>query len=482
MSEVNASDRRVINSKDDVLATYQGAGDNAMTGLEVELAFFDPNSPDLAAMSLPQNLVLKNAAQDALTGIGQWVRNEPTSELLEVNSIAAKPQELKKILDDANTKIKILTQKAEGLGLKRSYFQELPDKTAQELLSRIVQVDRYIAMYDPYRADMKKCVEYFAICKSNQVSVSHRNPDHLLENVKRLYLLAPFLFLLTDNSAGFCEGQPHSGHVGMTQRYNGLLEGRGGFPPYVFTARNGDEFIDAHINHAINNPLFMHYDLEGNLIKVPSGDWSVTFNALKERGLNTASNYYLAESLLWPDVKIAALKDENGVVTGHRYEGRMFGVGIHQHQTALLIMSALAFKQDFAAQVDELLQSFGLSTAESLNKAYANARNHNGKFFDIAYGTGTMSDFAARFADLIETAYDGENLDEELQPLLTICRTGCTDGKVNRKLFPTLEKTLEFQRDYELTIFDNPNQCARQIFEKELANSVNPLASACCNA
>ena len=60
--------------------------------------------------------------------------------------------------------------------------------------------ERYQIMYAPYREDMTKCVQYFAVCKSNQVSVSHSDPDHLLKNLRRLYMLAPFLFMATENS------------------------------------------------------------------------------------------------------------------------------------------------------------------------------------------------------------------------------------------------------------------------------------------
>ena len=224
--------------------------------------------------------------------------------------------DMKAVLDDAQNKIKILSDKALDLGLKRSYFQELPEKTADDLLSRIVDVERYKIMYAPYRADMKKCVQYFAVCKSNQISVGPYDMDHMLENVRRLYILAPFLFLLTDNSTGFSEGKAFSGHAGMSLRHHGLGQGRGNVPPYVFTARSGAEFVENHINHVMNNPLFMYYNSEGRLTGVPSGDWSVTFNSLKERGLNSASNYYLAQSLMWPDVKIATLKGESGQITG----------------------------------------------------------------------------------------------------------------------------------------------------------------------
>lgn len=476
MSEVNATDQTLINSAEDVYDLYLGSGDQAQAGLEVEMAFFNPDTPDLDVMSLSQNRVLKNSAAAALDG--DWVHNEPTSELLEVASSAADFANMRSVLDETNQKIRLLTEKAQELGLKRSYFQELPEKTADELLSKIVDVDRYQIMYAPYRADMKKCVQYFAVCKSNQVSVSHRDPAHLLENVRRLYVLAPFLFLLTDNSAGFVEGHAFKGHGGMHLRHNGLLEGRGGILPYVFSARSGEEFIAAHIEHVMNNPLFMYYCKDGSLKGVPSGDWGVTFNSLKERGLNTASNYYLGQSVLWPDVKIAALKNSVGEVFGHRYEARMFGVGMHQHQTAMIITSALAFHERFSQGVNELLERYGLGDSPELlghvQDAYTAARKHGGQFFNIAYGNGSMADFAKDFADLLEGLASYIGMEDALLPAIMICRTGCTDAKVNRHLFPSLEETLAFQRTHDSEMFFNPNQCAKMVFEAELERSGAP--------
>lgn len=487
MSDVNPNDMTPVSSADDVVHLYSGVDKQIMTGLEIEMAFFDPKSKTLAPMSLAQNRVVKNSAKAALTG--DWIHNEPTSELLEIASIARPYSGLFEIINDTNAKIALLHEKAESIGLKRSYFQELPEQTSDDLLSRIVDIERYKVMYAPYRDDMRETVRYFSVCKSNQVSVSYKNPDHALENVRRLYLLAPFLFLLTDNSTGFMEGKPFKGHLGMHLRHNGLDLGRGGVMPYAVTSRTGEEFIARHIDHVFNNPLFMHYNEKGALQRVPSGDWGVTFNRLKERGLNTKSNYFLAQSVIWPDVKIAALKDEKGEVYNHRYEARMFGVGLHQHQTALIITSSLAMHDGFATEIDDLLARYGFDTSKPkeilalLEEAYSNARNHNGKFFDIAYGNGTMRGFAREFADALENISDDLNLDDELQPILTICRTGCTDGKINRLLFPTLKDVLHFQKTYNTEIFDDSNSCARMLFAKEIGRRCaesDPVTSPCC--
>lgn len=472
MSEVNASDTRPITSIEDVYDTYLGAGDDAKTGVEVELAFFDPESPDLDTMSVCQNKVVKNAANSACGNT--FIRNEPTSEMLEVGSIATKPESLGKVLKDTQKRIECLTEKAADIGLKRSYFQHLPDKTAKQLLANLMDVDRYQAFFGPPRDDMQGVAAYFSVCKSNQVSVSYKNADHMLENVRRLYVLAPFLFTVLDNSAPFNEGQAFTGNPGMHHRAS--LGGRGGVPPYVFSAKSGEEYIKDHVDHVMNNPLFVYYTQQGELIRIPSGEW-LTFNDLREKGLNTATNYFFSESILWPDVKIAALKDAKGEVINHRYEARMLGVGMHQHQTAAILIAALAFDPTFAHSVDQLLNEYGFdqtqpqSLKSPLNSAYKSAREHDLNFMNISYGNGSMSEFALAFADLIEKSYFITSYDTEIAPLLGICRTGLTDSKVNAYLFNTLDKAKKFQREYDPALFENPLLSAQMVFEKELAKN-----------
>jgi hypothetical protein len=472
MSEVNAHDLQIIKTQEDVLPLYQGAGTDSRAGIETELAFFNPEN--YKPMSVPQNKVLKNSAAAALPG--DWVRNEPSSDFIEVNSIAGKPKEIRKVLDDINLKIQTVSEKAAGIGLKRSYFQDLPGVTAAQLLQTIMPVDRYQAFFVPPRADMQGFASYFTVCKSNQVSVSYRDPDHMLANVRRLYFLAPFLFMITDNGSGFREDKKFSGHAGMAYRSEGLLQGRGGVPPYVFTASSGHDYIRSHIEHVMNNPLFVHYDEKGGIIKLPADKWT-NFLELSKKGLNTASNYFLAQSVLWPDVKIAPLKNEKGEIYNHRYEARMLGVGIHQHQTGFLIVAAIAHNPAFAEKLDALLATYGFhvgdpaASKDSLEKAYDAARHHRGNFLEIPYGIGSMSGFALEFAALIEEAYEGSGLDAELAPLLTICRSGYTDARISRVLFESLDGALIFQKEYNPRIFDDPNFCAYNIFSGQIPSS-----------
>ena len=429
-------------------------------------------------MTVQQNLTVKDETNKQCSG--DFARNEPTSEMLEIGSKPGKFDQLKTIIDDTNYKISCLSEKAANLGLKRSYFQDLPNTTASQLLENVVPVERYQAFFAPPRKDMEAIAAYFSVCKSNQVSVSHKNPQHLLENIRRLYALTPVLFMLTDNGSGFNEGQRFTGHAGMHHRAS--LMDKGGCPDYVFTAQTGEEYIRAHIHHVMNNPLFVYYDGEGKLIRLPSGTWE-SFESLREKGLNTATNYFFAQSILWPDVKIAALRNKQDQVVAHRYEARMIGVGIHQHISALLIVAGLAFDPIFAEKTDQLLAQHGFdwgdpeTTKSHLENAYTAAREHNGQFLNIAYGNAQMIDFTQKFADLIENSYSGTALESATTPITSIARTGCTDAKINQILFNNLDSVLDFQRNYDPTIFDDTSQCAHMIFKEQLEEKISTTNS-----
>lgn len=465
MSDVNAHDARLINGLDDVWFLYQGGGASSMqAGAEIEMAFFDPATG--APMTVAQNKAIKKAAEASLGG--DWVRNEPTADTLEAIGEPAPFSNLQPIMDQLDARIAALSGATKKHGLRRSYFQDLPDQTAADLFKNLMDIERYRAFFGPPRADMMGIAAYFAVCKSNQVSISYKDPEHMFEGVRRLYALAPFLFMLTDNSSGFDQGKLLTGHHGMHHR--AALGTRGGVMPYVFTAQTGEDYLRAHIQNVMTNPLYVHYDAQGVLQRLPSGVWT-SVEELKNQGLNTAANYFLAQSVLWPDVKIAALRNENSDVVGHRYEARMFGVGMHQHHTALLITAGLAFDENFAREVDALLMRFGLlgaSAADELRKAYDAARHHNGAFFDIPYGNGNMADFACAFADLLEDVYSGTGHERTIQPALTIMRTGWTDARVSRSLFPTLADALAQQKSYDPAIFANTKQCAYDIYASRL--------------
>ncbi|NCC22022.1 MAG: hypothetical protein EOM26_06120 [Alphaproteobacteria bacterium] len=441
MSEVNGRDFRLVRTVSDVLPLYEGAGEaNVRCGAELELCFFDPVT--LRPMNSAQNEQLRALAPFD-------VHQEPGADTLEVLSAPQTLDDGRRVLAEIGEKAAFLTGTARSLGLKRCYFEFLPHVRPETLLADVVAAPRYQAFFVPVRPDMADIAAYFVQSKSAQISVSYSDLDHMLANVRRLYCLAPFLFMLCDNSPPFMNGDPAPvNHLpGMALR--SALGNRGGIPPYLFTAATGEDYVRAHIEHVLRGPMFAYYDCNGSLVRLPDGQFT-SFESLRFEGLNTAANYFLAESTLWPDVKIAALRDDSGNVNGHRFEARMFGSGSHQTATALAIVGGLACLPAFAGSVERLLKEYGFAcdqpaaTRGLLGDSYHAARMHGGRFFDVPFGLGRMRDFAERFGDILEDAYSAHPLGEAIAPALRICRTGRNDAAASRRHFRDLPSVLDF--------------------------------------
>ncbi len=460
MSAVSGSGR-LIRTVDDIRPAYAPAGmGQGKIGIESELSFFEASTGRFMGPVAHSALVQKAAAE------GLDLHLEPFCDGVEVSSIARPFTDIFSVIDDISRKTAHVVRLATAQGLKRSFFEHAPQTSTDDLLKNITDVERFQVFFAPPRADMIGIARYFTGSKSLQVSVSYESADHLLRNMRRLSFLTPFLFLLCENTCRFRENSPQALTVHAGMDYRTALGPLGGIPDYVFTAQTGAEMIEQHIESVFDAPLFTHFDRTGAQIRLPERKWT-TFRKLTADGLNTEKNYYLAQSILWRDIAIRPIRDEQtGAVTGHRYETRMFGNGMHQHQTATMLVGGLAFLPAYAADVDALLKEFGFDMdrpAESralLKKSYESALHRDKKFFDISYGTGVMADFARRFGEITAHAYAAvEGALPRLPPLLHICQTGRSDSFVNAALFSSLPEILCFQKEYDAKLMENPALC-----------------------
>lgn len=460
------------------VSLYRGVGTgNGRLGSEIELAFFNPVSPDLAFMTREQNKAVRDAAEN-IYRLATSV--EATSETLEVATDAFTFTNVGRVIEDASCRIRKLTAAAGHCGLKRSWTEYLPQSSFSDLKKQVMDRPRSTAFIEAFhRHGAAGIANYFTASKATQVSVSHEDPEHLLRNVRRLYFLAPYLFLLTENSCRFTENDPKAVpfHPGM--HYRAQLGQRGFIADYIFSAQTGEELIRAHLNEVVSTPMFTWIGQDGEFVQAAPGGLK-SFRDLAGEGLNTQANFELAESMLWHDVKIAGLRDADNNVQGYRYEARMFGVGAHQHATAPLIVGALAFDDDFASKTDALLLEHGFDVArpwrsrDILLSAYKNALTRGGDFMNIDYGLRPMIDFSRRFGALLSDCYAGRGLDVHLRPLLHIAETGRTDGRVNAETFYALKDVKNFQRHYRSFVLDQPAVCADMLIRGEM----NAIAAA----
>ncbi len=472
MSEVRPDNKHLISHPEDVLHLYQGAGSGSeRIGAEAEFSFYDPAT--LKVMSLEQQRWIVSRSTFN-------VHLEPGADLLEVASKAYPPDQAVKVIEDTAEMLAELDVLAAEAGLVRCPFEFMPNVQADRLLENISKVPRFQTFFVPVREDMRDIARHFVLSKSAQVSVSYRDPGHLLENMRRLYFLAPFLFMLSDNNPGFVEGNPEpvNYHPGLVFRSS--LGFRGGIPPHFWTAESGEDYIGGHIEQVMSGAMFAYFERDGTLVRLPNGNYT-NFLELQMAGqeLNTLSNYFLAQSTLWPDIKIAQITGDSGEVTGHRYEARMFGSGPHQYASAVVIVRALAFNQNFASRVSRLLKEFGFycdspaSSRQLLEESYLQARVHGGRYFSIRYGIGTMRDFAGMFAEALEEFFSEEPEYRKFsEPLLHICRTGRTDAFANRKYLSGYEHVLDFLKNIPDNFFNQLQSMDRKLdnYNKRIAN------------
>lgn len=456
---------RKISSIDDVWHLYQGVGQGqGKMGTEIELAFFDAQS--LAFMTKTQKKELIKAA----AAKGADLNEEPFCDGLEVCSIADSFENIQNILDDTHRKIVLTVDLAAEAGLKRSFFEQSPQVKTNDLLNNIIDNPRYQAFFVPVRADIDAIARYFVSSKSVQASVSYETPDHLLENIRALNYLAPFLFMLTANNAPYLNNDPEKINYLAGMNYRHALGHLGGVPDYIFSAKDGEDLLRQHIETVLSTRVFSIFDHDGKQVKTPENQWK-SLRDLESEGLNTEQNYFQVQSMLWRDIAIKPFKDAQGQLSQHRYEARMFGVGMHQHVTASIITGGLAFNSEYHRAVTDLLGKFGFlasqpeTTKERLSDAYKNARIHNNKFFDVAYGTGTMRSFAKEFGQITQSLLTDRYLQDSMAPMLYICETGNSDAKAHHDYLCNLEMVKDQQRAHDNQDINNPALTAGLYYE-----------------
>jgi hypothetical protein len=286
------------------------------------------------------------------------------------------------------------------------------------------------------------------LTSSVQTSFSPEDEDALFRMAYRGYALTPLLMAATNSSAGFLLNEDKPVDFLPRGKYYLGYGDAGGISPAFLKAENGQEFIQNHIDAVFAAPMHFAYDLDGGII--PAGkDNRITYAKLVEQGLGTRSNYELAETFLYNDVKVCNLRDEDGRVIGKRLEVRGGDSGIDQPVMAVLLTAALVPDGKAAEQLDALLKDYGFTgnpkaDADLFLSSRAAAVEHGGKFMDVAFGTGRLRDFAADVAGILVNAYAGRKLDADMEKLTEVLMTGNCDAKIFAEQMPTLQSLSAF--------------------------------------
>ena len=442
MTDVIKGKVRLINSEADArdLYTVAPAHYHGKVGLEVEMPLFKPGA---FRPQIPQaHEMLKMHAELKAKGYDAQLE---ASGVLEYASPPVDVKDTAKLVMQAKKDLAAFEAAAAQHGYARAPFCILPTTSLADALQNKVPRERLEASLAVIRDAFNEDITHIPLLTTGvQTSFSPKNNDEMFRMAVRGYAVTPLLIAAMNSSAGFScnDNAPKDGH--LRGKYYDFYGTSGGISPAFKNSSNAEELITNHIAQVFDAPMFFAYDTEGNMLRSTKGN-ILTFRKLAEEGLNTQTNYELAESFLYNDIKICNLRDEAGAVVGKRIEVRAADSGLHQPASTLLLTAAVVPDGKTADAFDALLKDYGFTgnprdDGALLETARRGAIEHNGRFMDVPFGTGTLRDFAADVAGLVEAHYSADKtVAPEVSKLCDVLLTGECDAKAFARKYPTLQ-------------------------------------------
>lgn len=317
------------------------------------------------------------------------------------------------------------------------------------------------------------------LCTSTQVSLSYADPQDLRDTLATGYALNGAIFGVFANYPAFIEGKNERLQTNPRAAFYDAFGKDGGIPDSLLQSTDGDDFIRRHAEQVFKTDMLFYYDAKQNIV------WPekpVKFEDLEKIGLNTRSNYDLAETFVYTDFKVCNIRDSDGKPIGKRVEVRGFDAGETGALAAVPFCHALLRDAAGRDAVRGLLADYGLlpdqdGWQERLKAARHNAAHHGGKFLDVPFGTrpdgrdGNLKDFA-RDLGVILKAYTLRHpaLAEALAPVISICESGKPQAQI------TSEQTRDYQ--HAVAQLARKNDPAQLAHTNDNAQTEKPAASA----
>jgi hypothetical protein len=462
MTDVVRNKNQLIYSPEEARALYTAtpAEYRGKIGLEVEMALYKPGA---AKPSIPAAHEMRAMAQE-LKYMGHDAQLEAAG-VLEYASPPVPVTDVAKLIAQSKTDMALFEDAAAKRGYTRAPFCILPTTTTEEALANKVGRERLDASLATLAESYPPGTQNIPLLTTGvQTSFSPADQDEMFRMLRRGYALVPLLYAAMNSSSGFSCNEPERKDVQPRGKYYEAYGPSGGIAESFLKSSNAEEMIRNHIASVFDSPMFFCYDLDGKLVRPGKGE-SLTFRKLADKGLNTQSNYELAESFIYNDMKICNLRDAQGNVVGKRVEVRPADSGLHQPASVLLLTAALVPDGKTAEAFDALLKDYGLTgnpktDAPALLAARKAAVEHGGKFMDVAFGTGRLMDFAADVAGLVSSHYANEKaVAPDVAKLCDILLTGNCDAKLHAATYKTLnDVTAELQKGKPLAANTNKPQ------------------------
>lgn len=405
MTDVKKDKNSLLASVDAARALYTAppAAYTGKMGVEVEMALYGVDAqghigiPDVAQMA---------ALHADLRARGHDAQLEAAG-VLEYASQPARVADCGSLIAQVNDDLDVFAAAVDAAGFIIAPYSILPTTTREEALDKMAQRERLVtsigAMHEIFAP---ATVEIPLLTAGIQTSFSPADADDMFAMMRRAYLLTPLLIALSNSSAGFVKNDEMRVQENYRMRLYDGYGAAGGISPAFLVATDGASLIDAHINAVFNAPMHFAYRPDGTL-EAASPDNPLTFAGLMARGWNTQSNYELAESFLYNDIKICNLRDADGNVVGKRIEVRAADAGPRENVgRAVLLAASVVPDGPMADAFEEVCARYGFGAtpaemADLLAFSREAAINHKGNFMNVPFGTGMMRDFAADVARII---------------------------------------------------------------------------------
>lgn len=439
MTDIKNDDFTLIHSIEDVIPLYKGNNlplPQQRIGFETEICLYkkDKQGNPIAATSQECSKLLK-----LVESRGHQPQLEMASAL-EYASPAFRVTEAGALTHEIVGSFKAYLKAIEDSGLKASDASLAPFITLESAGQNLVDRDRARGLVKGMA--LFKAPEFLKVtllCTSTQVSLSYKDPDDLYDLLSTAYALQPVIYGLFANYPAFIEGKDEKIDFNPRAKFYEAFGKDGGIPDSFLKAQNGDEFIKNHAKQVFETEMLFYKDRQDNLI------WPekpVKFKDLADIGLNTRSNYDLAETFIYSDLKVCNIRDENGKPTGKRVEVRGFDAGAFGVETAVPFIQAVLRDEETNARVKGLLLEYGIAPdlpdfAEKIKAGREAVAHHGSHFLDVTFGNGNLKDFCKDLGDILQAhAARNPGVAPYIKKITDICASGTPIAEQKAKATP----------------------------------------------